>query len=57
MILIYKDGEYTVSAEHTDRTELIKELTLCIHQLSNDDASGDYKAPTFDSRVGAHEYS
>ena len=57
MILIYKDGVYTMHAEHEDRAELIKELALCIHQLSHNDVSGDYKAPTFDTGVGAPEYS
>lgn len=48
MTIIFKDGVYTVNAEQTDRTELIKEMALAIHQLSHENAYGDYKELTFD---------
>ena len=48
MTIIFKDGVYMVNAEQTDRTELIKEMALAIHQLSHDNESGEYKTPIFD---------
>ena len=57
MTIIYMDGVYHVNAESTDSTELIKEMALAIHQLSQDNAPGDHKTPTFEIQGGKPEYS
>ena len=56
MTIIFKDGVYTVNAEHTDKTELINEMALAIHQFSHEEI-GDYKAPTLESQGGKPEFS
>ena len=56
MTIIFKDGVYTLHAEQTDSTELIKEMALAIHQLSHEEC-GDYMAPTFDYQGGKPEFS
>lgn len=47
MTIIYKDGVYTVNAEQTDCTELIREMALAIHQLSCEE-SNNFKTTVFE---------
>lgn len=56
MTIIFKDGVYTVNSEQSDRTELVKEMALAIHQLSHEE-SGDYKSPSFEQQGGKPEFS